>query len=786
MTSNDIANKVKNEVLDTYPQDGINIVIPAPDNFSFQLTSSSNELNSIQEEHDNGMSIINFGICENLLKDHNQIHKNASLVILKYEKLTGVGSEKSIQYEVYNPNDYQQLDLSICENVDIDILIPIHVDDEITNLYNNLKENGYDLFDRNNKFYIDICTPFQAENGADILLADRLYFFFSKVVNLTTCPSNCQYSSFSIDRKYLSCKCEVDNENIDLVNTDKFLGKLLYDLNDYVLKYTSYKTMKCHKLVFSFKHFIKNAGSIILLILLFIYIGFFMYYVIKGLLPLKVAISKILFNDKNVDNKISPFLDIKTRNKYKPTQNKSTKGNNPPKKQLISRSMQKKNVEKKAEKEGEKKKEKIEEKKTEKNKVNDSKIKASNQNKTINSINNNIIIIDELENDNEYILKDQINIINNNPNIVKNKNSINDDRTNNSFNYDTTNNSINYDTTNNSINYDKSNNTKINFNNKEKTIQINASGTKSFYMNMNLGSSKKSKLREADKKPKKSEAQSVKSKVSKKRVKKNVTNSEREKPKRVIFKDVLESNTSMIKEQIIKKEEKTLDDYELNHLGYFDALQLDKRNYCRTYFSILNRDQNILYTCFSFNDYNLFYVKMAKFIFIISNLMAMNAFLFADKSFHKLFISGVHYYFSYQILQIVLSVIITYVVEIILCYITLTDRYIYKIKLLAKEDINVNKIFSILKCIRNKLLVFYVVALIILLFYWYFVSAFCAVYPNTQKIYIIDCLLSFIFFSIIPFIVYAITTLLRIISLKDVNKKRFKCLYIVGKSFPIF
>jgi len=35
MTSNDIESKVKNEVLDTYPQDGISITIPAQDNFAF-------------------------------------------------------------------------------------------------------------------------------------------------------------------------------------------------------------------------------------------------------------------------------------------------------------------------------------------------------------------------------------------------------------------------------------------------------------------------------------------------------------------------------------------------------------------------------------------------------------------------------------------------------------------------------------------------------------------------------------------------------------------------------
>ena len=198
------------------------------------------------------------------------------------------------------------------------------------------------------------------------------------------------------------------------------------------------------------------------------------------------------------------------------------------------------------------------------------------------------------------------------------------------------------------------------------------------------------------------------------------------------------------------------------------------------------RDQLFLYTFVACNDYNLLPVKIGKFMIIIATLMAMNAFLFSDKSFHKLFISGVAHYLSYQILQILLSVVITSVVEVILCYLTLTDRHIYEIKAMPRKEVNGEKIFNILKCIRNKLFTFYMITSIMLLFYWYFISAFCAVYPNTQKIYLIDCLLSLLIFSIISFIVYALTTLFRVISLKDVNKKRLKLCYLIGQSFPIF
>ena len=145
MTNEDIINKVKDEVLDTYPQDGINIVIPAQDNYAFQLTSTSNELRALSNNEDNHMSIINLNNCENLLKQTNDMSDNSTLIILKYEKLTGIGSEKSIQYEIYNPNNFSKLDLSICSSSDISISIPIKIDKEIKTLYNDLKQERYDL-----------------------------------------------------------------------------------------------------------------------------------------------------------------------------------------------------------------------------------------------------------------------------------------------------------------------------------------------------------------------------------------------------------------------------------------------------------------------------------------------------------------------------------------------------------------------------------------------------------------------------------------------------------------
>jgi hypothetical protein len=236
----------------------------------------------------------------------------------------------------------------------------------------------------------------------------------------------------------------------------------------------------------------------------------------------------------------------------------------------------------------------------------------------------------------------------------------------------------------------------------------------------------------------------------------------------------------------VEENKNIYDDYELNHMEYKEALKEDKRSFWQIYWSILKRDQLILFGFASWNDYNLYYVKIVRFLFTILTLMAMNGFLYADKSIHYLYLNGVKYNFGKQILQIVLSIIITHVMEILLCFLSLTDRHIYEIKGLPKREATAEKIFEILRKMRIKLIIFYIMVVLISLFYWYFISAFCAVYHNTQGLYILDCVLSFIFFSIDPFIIYALVTLLRVLSFKKLGNKKIKSLYTISRLFPIF
>ena len=91
-----------------------------------------------------------------------------------------------------------------------------------------------------------------------------------------------------------------------------------------------------------------------------------------------------------------------------------------------------------------------------------------------------------------------------------------------------------------------------------------------------------------------------------------------------------------------------------------------------------------------------------------------------------------------------------------------------------------------LRCVKIKLFIFFVFTLILYLFYWYFISAFCAVYQNTQIAFIKDSISSFITGLLYPFIFYLFPPLLRIIALKDTVKKRLNCIYKLSEIIPIF
>ena len=91
---------------------------------------------------------------------------------------------------------------------------------------------------------------------------------------------------------------------------------------------------------------------------------------------------------------------------------------------------------------------------------------------------------------------------------------------------------------------------------------------------------------------------------------------------------------------------------------------------------------------------------------------------------------------------------------------------------------------EILSSLKNKFIISFVLIYILLLFFWYYLSCFCAVYPNTQAHLISDTLISFTFSLLYPFLVYLIPGIFRIPSL-NTSKRDKKYMYNLSKIFQL-
>ena len=180
---------------------------------------------------------------------------------------------------------------------------------------------------------------------------------------------------------------------------------------------------------------------------------------------------------------------------------------------------------------------------------------------------------------------------------------------------------------------------------------------------------------------------------------------------------------------------------------------------------------------------------MERFLTLLCIEMTMNGLFFVHESMHRKYVEGEEFTFVQKIPQLLFTLIASHIIEVILCFFGMTDVHVYEIKALPKIENNKEnreKVINIMDKMKNKLVCFFVFTFLLFLFNWYFISAFCAVYQNTQKIFIRDSAISFLTSMIDPFIIYGATTILRYLSLLTCCKKKLCCLYKLSDLIPIF
>ena len=204
-----------------------------------------------------------------------------------------------MQYEIYNPLTKEKLDLSICDE-NIEIVIPVNLDNSTKALYEDLNNSGYDLFDSNDDFYNDICTPYTSENGTDLTIQLRQNQLYTSL-----CQEYCEYDYYNVTNNKVHCNCisQKNETKVDNIAQIKFVSNLFIYSFYNIMKISNFLVVKCFKLAFSLDASNINIGRILmtLLLLTFLILDIFCFFT----------------KDKKILELIKNFINIKFEDHFK-------------------------------------------------------------------------------------------------------------------------------------------------------------------------------------------------------------------------------------------------------------------------------------------------------------------------------------------------------------------------------------------------------------------------------------------------------------------------------------
>ena len=674
------------------------------ENVAFHLTNLKD-----QDSQNINISSVDLANCENILKKATNLSENDDLIILKIDIKSEDLKVTYTQYEVYHPYTKQKLNLDLCSKETIYIYSPIVIDSNMEYLYGSLGNSGYNLFDSNDAFYNDICSPYTSENGTDIPMNDRKNEILNNAQNYTMCQNNCTFLYYNTTTKKAKCDClpqinetKTDTKEIDFKS--KFKDSLIS-----TIKNSNFLVLKCYKLTFSLEGQKNNIGSYIMSFVTFIFIILMVIYFIFGGKNIHIMIQKIIGEKKGIvkinSNFKSKFLKTETKAKItNNSNNKKVKNNKNIKKNDICKTQMDvkiKNIKEKIKNNIKSSNKDLIKKEKEKEKKAPPKKMQINKNTSYNILKNNSKSKGIYSSNIELpSLKKAIKILNTN---MSKKYNNNNKKLKNKIN--------------NKIRVTEE---AIKF---KKTIPFSSIG-----------------LIKVDKKPKKQNIEK---------------------------KDNLEEKPIY------------LNDQELNTLEYEEAINIDKRSYFQYYFSLLKKKHLILFTVWPSKDYNLIAVKISLFLLSFSLYFTINGFFFTDESMHNLYVNNGSFDILFNISQIIYSSIIPSIVYTILKLLSLSEKDLLKLKQIENTTVLYQKSKRIEICLKIKFIIFFVFSFFIMVFFWYFISCFCAVYKNTQIILIEDTFLSFGISMLYPVGLNLLPGLFRIPAIRDKQKKK-KCMYKIS------
>ena len=271
-----------------------------------------------------------------------------------------------------------------------------------------------------------------------------------------------------------------------------------------------------------------------------------------------------------------------------------------------------------------------------------------------------------------------------------------------------------------------------------------------------------------------------KNSVKKKKVKiiRNKTKEKKDNPKS-ISKIELKLSKEATNEKI---NENILNNFELNSLLYSEALIYDKRKFISYYISLIRAKHPLIFSFCPMKDYNSMIIKIDLFFLSFCIYCFIIALFLDEKTIHKIYVDEGVYNFIYLIPHILYSFIVSHTLVTVIKYFSLSERSIHEIKLEKTIEDASDKKEKVKRCLIIKYILFFILSILFLSFFWYYLSSFGAVYQNTQIYLIKNILISFGLSMIYPFVLNIFPSVIRIYSLKNINRES---LYKLSKIMQI-
>ena len=219
---------------------------------------------------------------------------------------------------------------------------------------------------------------------------------------------------------------------------------------------------------------------------------------------------------------------------------------------------------------------------------------------------------------------------------------------------------------------------------------------------------------------------------------------------------------------------------EMNSADFEVASGKDKRTFIQYYWSLLKLKQLCIFTFYTNTDHNLRYVKIALFTLFLSFYFAFTALFFNDSIMRSIYTYKGNTDAAVHVTNIILSSFCTLIMSFIVRFVSLSERDIMSIKRQKDSDDIISVAERTKIKLKIKIIILFIISGLLIGLCWYYVSAFCAVFKNSQGNYFINTFVAFIVCNIWPCVTSLIAPIFRLRSFSTNSKWMYKFSQIIA------